>query len=436
MLRVGLILIWSTLCLWSAAPAHMQSECLIPRFLPGQSVKVTGSVDAGGLPYRAAMGLDQAVQGFIPLETRVTAQEGPVCSEERNWYRLDPEVAQSDSAEVWVTDGDGRTYWLEPLRLGCGTQIETRPIGYVYALNSGEDEKTITISTAQSNEQKVYTKHHYSLDLETGILTPTADPDLIPPELLDQLGIEPVDRYPPQLSPDGTQILYFIPEPPRENCAEGCVPLQVYIANVDGSHPVLLGRISLENNLWAVHWGANHRLYLTIVTEAAPAPYLVEYCMDGGCEHDIGALLRQWGVSNFGVLGFASVSPDGKQLAVERIYGREKGSGTLIIDLAHNTWIELPDNGDVWLPVIWENNTTIDYPVDADSVANLQENAPDRLLRIELDFDKRAYHVINQYTYSDGEMFGDWMNGQWLRTYGLFFTSWQDRLGIYCFFAG
>jgi hypothetical protein len=63
-----------------------EGECLEPRFLPGQPVKVIGSVDAGGMPYRARTNLESEVLGFIPLGTtlRTNPYREYFCGQGRN----------------------------------------------------------------------------------------------------------------------------------------------------------------------------------------------------------------------------------------------------------------------------------------------------------------------------------------------------------------
>ncbi|MBC7870701.1 MAG: hypothetical protein H7Y09_07660 [Chitinophagaceae bacterium] len=438
-----------------------QDTCLPPRFLPGMPVQVVGSVDAGGLPFRGSIGLAGNVLGFIPLGTSITVEESAICEEGRNWYPVSADYTTvASDYSVWVTDGDGTSYWLEPVGfceipewLGNGVQINLwNTIDDIVTMDYAADDHLLYLTTSGDDvPQHPVLLDHYTIDVETGILTEGDYQyvDIVTPELTDALGIsayvfgERSFSYALLISPDQQKILYFIPDPPIESCAHGCLRDQVYIADVDGTDSIFLGRI-YSGYLETVHWGANERLYLTMHSEAAFNYYTIELCMDGSCGALFDDVLEERGLPFYDeVVGFPAVSPDGRHMAFERFNftGSEEGSGTVILDLEDNSWIELPDNGNVALPIIWEDDTTMMYPIDVDSVIRPAEAEGynydhDFVRMLTLDFAEGTFRLRDQVTLWDEDMFGEWMKGEWLRLDRAFIIPRLDLLNIACISFG
>ncbi|MDX1995536.1 MAG: hypothetical protein SF029_24340 [bacterium] len=432
-----------------ATPVHAQ-ECTPIRFLPGQVVRVTGSLDAGGLPYRGRAGLENAVLGFIPLETILQTEGRSECIDGRNWYG----VAQSDLTpdlppNIYVMDGDGTTPWLEPMPIcpyAPGRGIRLDAYGTLRDFASFAPDPTnpdwVILSYNPVGEQvHPALQRHYALDMRTGLLTETDYPhaDVVTRRLTDRLGIteyvfgdSSMENYGLRVSPDGSKVLYFVPGPIREDCAHGCRLAEAFIANSDGSNPVSLGNFSLDNSLVDVHWGANDRLYLTLISEFAPSYFTVELCLDGSCGGYITDVL---GIE--GYAAFVSVSPDGRYRAVERFSIGDGGNGALIFDEEGELVMELPDNGDASLAVIWASENVIYYPLQGGYTVWEGETPQDydHVRHINLNLQDGTFDPADQLTLWREGMFNGWDRG-WIKAGGTFVVYSGQVLSAYCFGRG
>ena len=171
------------------------NDCLTPRFFPGQTVTITGSIDAGGMPYRADSFLSSPVEGFIPIDATVTTGMGlQACKDGRNWYMAHYETDEG-SRGGWIVDGDGTNYWIEPVP-SCpyGGLLYTYDYwGYLMEMNYMPETDNVILTFAPRGEQVAHAAEgiHYALNLVTGTLTEATYPfaDIINRDLTNKLGI-------------------------------------------------------------------------------------------------------------------------------------------------------------------------------------------------------------------------------------------------------
>lgn len=397
---VLLIITFGLNIIFVGVKAH-ENTCLSPRFLPGQAVRVTGSVDAGGMPYRAEAGFENEILGFIPLETVLTTsnewQSAALCVEGRNWYEA---WFEQENRWVWVVDGDGYSYWLQPEGL-CTTEPNRLNaddiIGVLANVEYLVDKNSLQLTTLNDE--------NYLLSFKTGFLsrmssdhTTIVKPDFI--KFIDYLRASPVK--PVSVSPGKKKVIYAVPNPyVIPECAHGCSTYYLYVANDDGTDIKFFLHTALENHVEAVHWGTNGRFYITFASEAVGGYYWVlEVCNDGNCLQPLNLPLAELsGLDEVGLsYSFAhpSVSPGGRYMAVEQTISNLLNPGAVILDTENNKVIKLPDNGEVMMPIIWESDNVIYYPVSSRTVTtkDLWEFDGDAILKIALDYESQTFEVL------------------------------------------
>ncbi|MEZ4669453.1 MAG: hypothetical protein R3E39_16220 [Anaerolineae bacterium] len=437
---------------WSGTAAAQAESCPKPIVLPGQRVEVIGSLDAGGLPYRSRPRLAEAPVGFIPIGTTITLAGDYSCAEGRNWYTVEATTAVDASYDhMAVTDGDGFSYWIRgvtfcsvpsvengrtffpPDTLGSILSTEYLPAELVFRF---------AVSPAEPAKHPVLLDY-YTLNIQTGELASIENPyaNILMPEVAAKLGITDIvygaeSLYQPiSVSPDGSQFLYFVPQPPIQDCAHACLRSQAFIANADGTDPIVLGEV-LAYNLQSIDWAANGRIYLTFLPEDgfSGGAYTVEFCKDGACAANV---LAEAGLSlTPDMLAMPSVSPDGGKIAFERLSSGEHAAGSVVVNLESNTTIDLPDNGAVNLPVIWLDNDSILYPVDVDTLVD-RAAIPETLLQhdgalyIKFDFSTNTYAIYSPFVTGDSTMFDDF-KARWFYTGSSVFVMEYEKLTLYC----
>lgn len=389
--------------------AQEESQCLEPRFIPGQTVRVVGSVDMGGMPYRAEAGFENEILGFIPLETVLTTsnqwQAAALCVEERNWYET---WFEQENKWVWIVDGDGYSYWLQPDEL-CMT--EPNPLNVDDSI--GMLENVEYLADKNSLQLTTMNDENYLLNFETGILSRTSSvhtnivkPDFI--KLINFLRSYPIN--PVSVSPDKNKVIYAIPSPyVIPDCAHGCHTYYLYVANADGTDMKFFLHTAAENYIEAVHWGTNGRFYITFGSEAVWGNRLLEVCNDGSCLQSLDQHLAELsGLNEVGLnYNFAhpSISPSGRYMAVEQTISNSLNPGAIILDTKSNTVIQLPDNGEVAMPIVWESDNVIYYTASADTVVanSLGKLDDDTIIKIALDYDHQTFEV--QEVILNGDLF-------------------------------
>jgi hypothetical protein len=374
-------------------------DCLIPRFFPGQTVTITGSIDAGGMPYRADSSLDSPVEGFIPIGATVTTGMGlQACQDGRNWYWASYETDEGNQGG-WIIEGDGTNYWIEPVPL-CpygGLLYTSDYWGYPMEMNyvPGTDNVILTFTPRGEQVGRATAGIHYAFNLTTGTLTETTYPfaDIINRDLTDKLGItdwvfnnNAQNGYTLYLSPDQQKILYFVPGEPLSDCAHNCQPITGYIANTDGTNAVELGEFATDAGIARVHWGANERVYLSHITETG-IYFSGEICMDGTCARELSTMLEE----DFDLPAdklmypyYPTVSPDGRYLALTPMM--DYGHG-FVLDLQTGSTLDLPAMGSIASPALWGESNSLWLPMKTDGDPN-SAHTTSYIRNLNLNFDE------------------------------------------------
>jgi hypothetical protein len=414
-------------------PLALQAQadtCLSPRFFGGQWVRVTGSLDAGGLPFRAQHSLSAPVLGFIPLDRVVESAWMQRCVEGRNWYsvwygRTDSEAPE----EVWVMDGDGHTYWLEPLpycqEYDQREHIFPSPMDYEDGLIVDSFDEQTKVLRFSANYRPVgehsLERHYFTLDLDTELVTQTDYwyRDIVTRQLTDRLGIteqvfgEEEDFSTVYVSPDRTRILYRNTNPPIPDCAHGCITETLWIADSDGSNPRALS--DFYGWISRIVWGNDGRIHLSMFSKEVWSPeFTLTVCIDGSCTLYLDELiLGERSLPLEDVLHMPMWSPNGQWIAVtmgsEQLYNAGIPSTGFVVEQNGDRFIQLPYNGQAASPIIWMDNDTLLYPVRGVDVDEAQDGLPtrfytqDALWEIDLDFEALTYRIGDRLTYCVGD---------------------------------
>jgi hypothetical protein len=298
-------------------------------------------------------------------------------------------------------------------------------IGHIVETTYLPDTKDLLITAATDRFYHPVLLDYYLLNAETGIFQQTdyLYRDIVTPELTDKLGItnyvfgdESRYDYSLYVSPKKDKILYFVDD--QQGCENDCMSrkMRIYVANPDGTNPIFVGEWYKVNEFDRIYWGANDRVYITFISEYhAPFHIILEICLDGSCFSILGDLLATAGVPSPYNLPAVSVSPNGQYLAVERGYFDDDLSGAVIFNTQDNSWIELPSNGQVSLPVIWRDDHTIYYPIDvlhdADDVWGFNR---DGFAEITLNAAERTFEIKERFITLDKQIFEmGWFKGEW-----------------------
>lgn len=437
---------------WSGTAKAQAESCPKPIVLPGQRVEVIGSLDAGGLPYRTRPKLTEAPVGVIPIGTTITLASDHSCAEGRNWYTVKATTAADTPYDrMAITDGDGSSYWIRGKTFCSAPSLEngrtffpSDTLGSILSTEYLPAESVFRFAVSPDEPAKhPVLLDYYTLNIQTGELASIENPyaNILTPEVAAKLGITDIvygvdSLYQPfSVSPDGSQFLYFVPQPPIQDCAHACLRSQVYIANADGTDPIALGEV-LAYNLQSIDWAANGRIYLAFLAEDgfSGGAYTVEFCKDGACAANV---LAEAGLSlTPDMLAMPSVSPDGSKIAFKRLSSGEHAAGSIVVNLENKTMIDLPDNGAVNLPVIWLDNDSILYPVDVDKLVD-RAAIPETLLQhdgalyIRFDFSANTYAIYSPLVTGDSTMFDDFKT-RWFYTGSAVFVMWYEKLILYC----
>ena len=423
------LILWislSTTLLSNAQP----SDCLPIHFMGGQVVRVIGSVDAGGLPFRQQPSLESSVEGFIPLDTQLQTKGLLRCSEERNWYSVFYSIeGEAESQEVWVVDGDSYTHWLEPVPICRASDIQIYPAYPSYVggrlIVDGFDKTSqiLRFSLDFFPEGVSRERHYFELDLATGFLTQMDYwyRDVITRDLTNQLGI--TDRVFGEeegfnvvyVSPDKTQFLYRTVNPTIPNCAHGCTTETLWLADIDGSNPIAL--TEFYGLITHINWLDDEIQLSMLPIEVFGPNFDWTVCLDGSCDersHD--RFLEGHDLPFDHGRHTPTLSPNGEWIATsfgsEDLY-LEEGilSIGVILNTNDNRYIQLPNNGEAASPILWINDRRILYPVIGTGWDGEPHGLPsdfyevDALWDIVLDFDDLSYHVIQRMT--------DWQGREW-----------------------
>lgn len=470
-MKRGLFITLLIVLITAYLPVVAQSDtCLSPRFFGGQFVRVTGSVDAGGLPFRSQPDLTAPVEGLIPLDNVVESRRMNGCMDGRNWYSVWYTASEDEApVEVWVVDGDGQSYWLEP-EPDCPAFADKRihifPSPPAYAerlIVDGYDEATNTIRFAANHypaSSEPYEWHFFTLDLDTGLITQTDywHSDLITPELTDRLGIaeqvfgEREVFNTVYVSPDRTKILYRTTNPQIPDCAHGCVTETLWIANSDGSNPIALSEF--YGGITRIVWGDDGRIYLSLYPLEVWGPEsTLTVCADGSCAFYNDELILEGRSLPFEFVRHMPVwSPNGEWIAVsmgsEQLLSEGIPSTGFILENDGDRYIQLPYNGGTASPIVWLDDDTILYPVlgigwDGEDYGLPRDfYTQDAIWEFHLDFEYLTYQRGDRLTYwvSDGDWYDRMFDSE--QTYhiiavpgGAVVYSWRS-LDIYCFARG
>jgi hypothetical protein len=372
--KVSIILIF---CLFSVLLSYAQEEsCHAPRFIPGTYARVVGSLDSGGLAYRNRPELDEEILGFYPIGTTLETNDAERCINGRVWYRVKP-ISDESTYFDWVTDGDENSYWLEPIGFCIRDGILLYTGGFfggdIAEMNYDTETNRLLIAIRDflRSDNPWPLLKWYSIQLDTGEYTSIPYPyaDMATEELTDLLGLTPLEferSFSEQriyVSPDKSRILYFqLGEAVEGACAHHCQPLEMFSANADGSNPIYIGQSSTELFMWSLVWGANNRIYPSFMPEVSPALSTAEICLDGTCRRSLSDALRDYGVPEelAALNARASVSPNGRYLAVSTIYQPV----AYVVDTQTGALEMLPDKGGISLPPIWSSNRSLYLAID------------------------------------------------------------------------
>jgi hypothetical protein len=218
--------------------------------------------------------------------------------------------------------------------------------------------------------------NHFRLDMRTGQIESIEYPyvSVVTHELTDTLGVTDVVFGEDSiygslfLSPDMTQIVYFVQEPCSACSAEN---YRVWIASVDGSDKQYVGEYT---GFWAreyIDWGSDNRLYLTWIP-----PYglgggniQVVVCLDGSCLLDSDGIIEDAGLSSNELWRstFVVPNPSGNQVAITF---ENRTEGIMIINTDTGEQIVIPSNEattgrnpffDHRVPARWLDDRTVLY---------------------------------------------------------------------------
>ena len=394
------------------------SACLPLNFLMGSELRIVGSVEAGGMPVREKVGLDEPVIDFLPLDSIISDYGYDGCEDGRNWFRITYTTSDNESVRRYILGDDGNSRWLVSHQF-CPVGVDN-----LFFMQPGED--FVSIADAYFVDEQLYIavgspglhpvqQDHYQVD-DRGQLTPVDYPyaDIVTRELTDSLDI--TDRvfgehnysgYLLYLSPDAKRMLYFVPGRQVEQCAHFCSYVDGFVANTDGSDLISLGEIPVEASLMRVYWGTDGRLYFTHITESSPLIFTMSFCIEDDCELE-GPIEEM--AAEFGAIvtsgSVPTTSPDGRYLALSPLYHRQDVYlpviGPTIIDLETGNFIELPDNGLSGMPVMFDIGSSVMVGVDLaylqDRTAYNFEFETDRWLSFTLDFEELTYQLFSSPT--------------------------------------
>lgn len=355
------------------SPVSAQADCALPTRLTINMPGRVRAVTSAGNNLRAEAGLNAEIIGELPNESEFTVLSEPLCMDGINWYQ----IRTLDEQRGWTAEGLDGLYWLEPTPFCTPLQREQNVVHqFTEETNSIFDnivdiiynsaQHSLLISTLPPSFQRSYSPPHpavldyHWLNLETQQITQAEYPnaDIVTRELTDRLGItddvfgeHSNELYSLHVSPQRDRILYFVDNPPIEECAHGCYTEQVWLADTNGSNAIEVGTIiNGEVGYIEWEWGTNGHIYLTMIY-VGPSYDVIDICEDGSC----------YTRNTFPFpYAFPSVSPDGEIIAV-----LNNGDGmaflvpqTLFID---DTQIELPILS--WLaPLQWsEDGQTLYY---------------------------------------------------------------------------
>ena len=425
------------LMLWTPLLSDAQVyECLPIQFMGGQVVRVTGSLDAGALPYRLGASLASPVEGFIPLDTELETNRLVRCLEGRNWYSVFYQLeGASEPEEVWVVDGDGLTYWLEPLPICRTSDIQIFPsypsYGGSEVIVDGYDDATqiLRFSFDYFPQDAPVERHYFELNLANGLLTQTDYwyRELITRDLTDQLGItervyEDGENFNiVYVSPDETQLLYRTVNPTIPNCAHGCTTETLWLADIDGSDPVAL--TEFYGHITQINWLDDEIQFSMLPIEVFGPNFDWMACLDGSCDYRPEERFLEGRDLPFDYVRHTPVlSPDGEWVALtlggEDLYETE---GYLTVGVVLNTqddrYIQLPYNGEAASAILWIDDRRVLYPVigigwDAEPYGLPSDfYEVDALWEIVLDFDDLSYRVIQRLTQWEGREWDDRLLG-------------------------
>jgi hypothetical protein len=394
--------------------ATPQPSCIQPNFLIGSTVRVIGSVEAGGLPVRAKLNLDSDVTDFIPLNTTFLSNTVN-CIDGRYWMRITNVKIGERGISGYAIIDDGVHQWLEATTLcsmsGEGLRLADYKSSIAAAYPVGEN-LVIGITDAYTNQHPVLLDY-YNLDRTTGTVTPTTYPyaDVVTRDLTNRLGITDFvfgthsnAGYSLHVSPDGKQILYFVPgRHVDEDCTVFCRFVDGYVADADGGHPLSLGEIPVDASLAGVYWGTDGRIYLSHITEEGGLFFTVGICIRADCtiQGDMRTIATAYGLE-ISSSAIVTTSPNGQYLAINpQGLNAETGdmAGAYVIDLRNKSVIRLPDDGASQFPLFWEDDSHLLYGVSARGVVYKQPYAKyalnhDDIFLVSLDFEKESYAIL------------------------------------------
>lgn len=428
-----------------------QNDCLPPRVFPGQTITITGSIDAGGMPYRAENQLASHVEGFVPIgEIISTTEYMAACVDGRNWYQVNV-LTDVGNRLMWILDGDGVNYWIEPTELcqfpnrgGLFTVMDHW--GTIAEMNylPGTNRVILAFNELGQNDHPSQLDH-YAFDLMTGEIAESMYPftNVIDRDLTDQLGISDwvfngnngAEGYSIYLSPDQQKILYFILGEAISPCAHNCHPLTGFIANADGTNPVEIGQFFTEAGLVRVHWGVNDRLYLSHITVTA-GYFSGEICIDGTCARSISNMLEtEYNLSQEEIVPYyPTVSSDGRYMALTSMIGGY-GQGR-VIDLQTGRMLNLPASGSIAFPALWDNDNSLWLPIMPDGDPDFTHDKP-YILNLNLNIDEETVGRSTASAEHNGLHPLPFIGiNDWIRTEGSIVINYGGYLEVFCIGLG
>jgi hypothetical protein len=453
LLTVSNVILW-THPLAAQDTATPEPACLLPNFLVGSEVRVVGSLEAGGLPVRSKLKLDSDVTDFIPLNTTFIS-DNVTCIEGRNWMHIAAVKVGDRMISGYAVMDDGVHYWLQANRLCPVDGAELYFGDFSLSIRQAypvADKLVIGVTDTNTNQHPVLLDY-YNLDRITGVLTPATYPyaDIVTRDLTDMLGITDVvfgensnADFSLHVSPDGKQILYFVPGHHTEgDCNVFCAYVEGFVADADGSHPLSLGQIPVDASLDNVYWGTDGRIYLSHITEEGGIFFTVGICIKAGCtiQGDIHTIAAVYGL-NISSGAIDTTSPNGQYLAINPQgldADNQDMAGAYVIDLLNKSFIRLPDDGYSQFPLFWEDDSHILYGVSARGVADKQPYAKvtlkhDGVFLISLDFEKKSYSILQSVlSLPDDTILFDDIQPHWLDIRRQFFMV---NGGLRCIIGG
>ncbi|MEO8610876.1 MAG: SH3 domain-containing protein [Chloroflexota bacterium] len=341
--------------------------------MPGQ----VRAISTAGNNLRVSAGLSAEITAELANETEFIVQSAPTCVDGLNWY----EIETMDGVSGWTAEGVDDTYWLAPSAFCTDKQREANThysldaasgtvFGGLVDMHYVSSRKSLLISSLPPSHDKGVTNMHparlvyHWFNLDTQSVTSAGYPyaDIVTPALTDQLGITDYvfgDKssafYSLHVSPQRDRILYFMHNPPIQDCAHGCYTARAWVANTDGSDATQVGDLILGDAGYVDwDWGSNGRIYLTMIYSDSSYG-VVEICDDGNCFN----LSQETFPFQY---AYPRVSPNGQYLTVvdqgndiflsgkQRLYQPDTRS-----------WFDLPL--DAWIaPAVWaDDGQTIYY---------------------------------------------------------------------------